>query len=146
MAEKKDFTPADVKYFLSLYPLAAFRLWKSYAFYSSLQTIDEKESFRCSIELANDLIKDGKNPKVLRFLPLNPGEKLVPGGYNNRLKWDFHYADFCDDLIFDPIYHRPLELEEYIGVLFNSPVRVLNENCSPREIKDRLSSGNFSIY
>jgi hypothetical protein len=66
---------------------------------------------------------------------------FVPLGYNSELSWEYHDACLCDNLLFDPIFSRPLSPGGYVERLFGisvtmitMPFEIVNERNKNVEI------------
>ncbi len=82
-----------------------------------------------AIDIAKILLKEGKKSYIssIRGKRLPDGlnnESLVPTQYKGREKWGGHVVCIYDDLVYDPMFSKPIPLEEYPQKAFGSEIEI----------------------
>ena len=142
--KEKESSQYSMEYFFKKYNSAMRYILTNRAEPYFYEPLDEESSYQFAIKIAKELNEDytqlkmteesiglpkgicmpSEFPEIIRFAPKEYDNYLTPFGYNASIGWAHHDTTRFDNLIFDIIYHRPLELKEYIKVLFhNTPVR-----------------------
>ena len=75
-------------------------------------------------EIATRLLDLGKQPYIMMLTRFEQrGENkyygpIMPIKYRGRVTWTKHYVCCCDERVFDPMHHEPINVNEYSQTIF----------------------------
>lgn len=85
----------------------------------------EGEDYDCSIiaqEVAFRLTAEGKEPVIKVFPHIPETDNLEPSIFEGNVQWHRHQVCSCDGKIYDPLLGKPVNENEYTGLLFGKYV------------------------